>query len=136
MEGGNDKDKNQLKVYTSRKAYKIPEVVFNGWYVDGQNVLTAKIKDKVTAKISLSGGLGEMYTLRIRRDVRYSGDETITEINFKYNGIQMIQEISFVPREATGDSNTNGYHVDLLLDVEVEWRMIDSYPPRLRVAIK
>lgn len=77
-----------------------------------------------------------MYTLRVRRDVRHSGDETISEMVFKYNGIQTKQEIAFIPLEATDDADTNGYHIDLLFDVDVEWKMIDSYPPRLRVSIK
>lgn len=125
-----------MKVYPSRKAYKVPAVLFNGWYIDGKKVLTAKIKDKVIAKISLSGGLGGMYTLRVRRDVKFSGDETISEIVFKYSGIQANQEISFIPPEATNDSDTKGYHIDLLFDIDVEWKMMDSYPPRLRVSIK
>ena len=108
-------------------------VSFNGWYVGSDKVDTATKGETVTVRLSLSGGsLGE-YTIRIRRDITWATDQTVAELPLSYDGIYVSKELSFVPEYATGESSTEGYHIDILKDGSNIWSMTDAYPPRLTV---
>jgi hypothetical protein len=109
-------------------------ITFNGWYVGGSPVTTANETDTVTANVNLTGGDSGTYTIRVRRDISFGTDQTIQEKSFSYDGSTTTQQISFIPPYATGESSTNGYHIDILKDGATIWTMPNSYPPRLRVA--
>jgi hypothetical protein len=108
-------------------------IYFDGWYVGGSQVSTAEEGDMVIAKVTLSGGDSGSYTIRIRRDVSSGADQSIQEESFSYNGSSTARQASFIPPYATGESSTNGYHIDILRDSETIWTMANNYPPRLRV---
>jgi len=108
-------------------------VDFDGWYVEGDKVDTATKHDRVVARINLSGGEAGYYKLRIRRDVRGASDTTVDEVSFRYDGVSVTKELPFNPPYATGEANTDGYHIDLLKDGYTIWTLTDAYPPRLRV---
>jgi len=109
-------------------------VSFTGWYVDGSQVTTAEEGDMVTARVALSDGDSDSYTIRVRRDVSSGTDQTIQEESFNYDGSSTARQVSFIPPYATGESNTNGYHIDILKDGSTIWTMDNNYPPRLTVA--
>jgi hypothetical protein len=109
-------------------------VDFDGWYVGGSQVTTAEEGDTVTAKVTLSDGDSSAYNIRVRRDVSSGADQTVQEESFSYDGLSTNQQVSFVPPYATGESSTNGYHIDVLKDNETIWTMVNDYPPRLNVA--
>lgn len=111
----------------------IPTITFNGWYVGGSPVTTAKETDTVTARFTFSGGDSGTYTILIRRDISLGADQTVQQTSFSYNGSITVQQVSFVPPYATGEASTRGYHVDILKDGVSIWSMTNSYPPRLRV---
>jgi len=109
-------------------------VDFDGWYVDGRQVTTAEEAEMVTAKVTLSDGDSGVYTIRVRRDVSSGTDQTVQEESFSYDGSSTARQVSFIPPYATGESSTNGYHIDILKDDETVWTMANNYPPRLIVA--
>jgi hypothetical protein len=109
-------------------------VSFNGWFVGGNLVNTADETDTVIAKVTFSGGDSGMYTIRVRQDISFGTDQTVQEKSFSYDGSNTVQQLSFVPPYATGESSTDGYHIDILKDGTTVWTMVNSYPPRLRVA--
>jgi len=107
---------------------------FNGWYVNGSQVTTASKDDTVVARISLTGGHSEQYTIRIKRDIRWAGDSIIKEFTFNYDGVSATKEISFIPPYATDEASTNGYFLVLVKDSNEIWGLDNAYPPRLRVS--
>jgi len=109
-------------------------VSFTGWYVDGSPVTIAEDGDAVTAKVTLSDGDSGAYTIRVRRDVSSGTDQTVQEETFNYDGSSTARQVSFIPPYATGESSTNGYHIDILKDSLTIWTMANNYPPRLRVS--
>ncbi|MFC1998784.1 hypothetical protein ACFLVR_03970 [Chloroflexota bacterium] len=109
-------------------------VDFENWYVDAVAVTTADETDTVTAKIDMSDGDPGTYTMRIRRDITMSSDATVGEVSFAYDGTSANKQLSFTPPYATSESDTKGYHVDLLQGTTTVWTMTDAYPPRLAVA--
>jgi hypothetical protein len=108
-------------------------VDFDGWYVGGSEVTTASKGDVVTARITLTSGDSGQYTIRIRRDIVWASDETVNELLFSYGGASDTITLSFTPPYATGEANTDGYHIDLVKDGYIVWTLTDAYPPRLRV---
>ena len=139
LKGGNtvwtlgDSYPPRLMVTTSSQTTMALSVNFDGWYANSSSVSTTNEGNIVTAKITLSDGYTGQYNMRIRRDVSWSSDETVSELSFYYDGSSATKSISFYPPYATNESNTNGYHVDLLKDDNTVWALGDSYPPRLRV---
>jgi len=120
---------------TPSPAIKPLTVSLEGWYV-GNSSVTSTTKDKsVTARISLQNGNSGQYRMRVRADISGADDFTVAEISFVYNGASTTKEVSFVPPYVTNESNTNGYHVDLLKDNDTVWTLVNSYPPRLRVTM-
>ncbi len=71
--------------------------------------------------------------MRIRRDIAWASDETVASLSFSYDGVSQTKSLSFNPPYATGEANTDGYHIDLLKDDYTIWTLTDAYPPRLRV---
>lgn len=113
---------------------KVFSVNFDGWYVDGNSVTTTSKGKTVIARVTLSGGSPGQYITRIRRAMSLSSDSTVTEQSFSYDGVSLTQQLSFSPPYATNESNTSGYHVDILRANSVVWTMNNAYPPRLRVS--
>ena len=108
-------------------------VSFNGWYVDGTKVDTATKGEMVVARITLSNGEAGQYKMRVRRDIAWAGDATITESLFSYDGISITKELTFIPPYASDEASTNGYHLDLLKNGDTLWTLTNAYPPRLWV---
>jgi len=108
-------------------------VDFNGWYVSDTKVDTATKGETVTARLSLSGGSPGEYTIRILRAITLWPDESVAQSKFSYDGTSVYKELSFVPGYATGESSTQGYHIDIVKDGSYIWSMTNTYPPRLRV---
>jgi hypothetical protein len=125
----------RLRVTTTSQTTIALSVNFDGWYVNGNSISTTNEGNTVTAKITLSGGNPGQYTMRIRRDVSLSSDETVSTVQFYYDGSSANKSISFTPPYATSEASTNGYHIDLLKDGNTVWTLGDSYPPRLRVTL-
>ncbi len=117
----------------SAKTLNSPLNIAAGWYVNGNPVTIAKKTDTVTAMVTFSGGYSGIYTIRVRRDIRFSLDQTIQELSFTYDGPNTVQEISFVPPLATNEDFTDGYHIDISKNGLSIWTMTDFYPPRLMV---
>lgn len=111
-------------------------VEFNGWYINGIKVTTAKKGNPTIARITLSGGNSGQYTIRIRRGVNGLPDQTITSLSFQYDGFSSIKELQFIAAYATGESYTEGYHIDVMKDGVNIWTMSNSYPPRLKVSVQ
>lgn len=109
-------------------------VAFNGWYVSGVKVDTATKGQTVTARLTLSGGTEGEYTIRIRRAITLWPDQTVAQSAFSYDGTSVSKELSFVPAYATGESSTEGYHIDIVKDENSVWSMANTYPPRLTVS--
>jgi len=109
-------------------------ISFDGWFVNGSQITTANKGDTVTAVVSLSGGEADNYTIQIRRDVSFGADEIVKQASFSYDGSSIARQVSFIPPYATGESSTNGYHIDILKDGSTVWSMTNNYPPRLRVS--
>jgi hypothetical protein len=70
----------------------------------------------------------------IRRDIVWADDQTVKELIFNHDGTPSTRELSFTPPYATGESSTDGYHIDLVKDGNIIWTLTDAYPPRLRVS--
>ena len=109
-------------------------VTFDGWYVNGAKVTSTTKNTTVIARLTLTGGIAGQYKVRIRRDISFGGDATVSEVQFDYNGGSIGKEISFVPSHATNEASTNGYHFDVLKDGDTFFTLLNAYPPRLRVA--
>jgi hypothetical protein len=110
-------------------------VNFDGWYAGSSKITTATKDSVVTARVVLTNGESGHYTLRVRRDIVGGTDETIDQLAFNYDGVSGTMELSFTPPYATGEANTDGYHLDLLKDAYIVWTLTDAYPPRLRVTL-
>ena len=108
-------------------------VSFNGWYVDGIKVDAATKGETVVTRITLSGGEAGQYKVRVRRDIAWAGDATITESSFSYDGTSIAKELAFIPPYASDEASTNGYHLDLLKGGDTLWTLTNDYPPRLWV---
>lgn len=108
-------------------------VNFDGWYIGSTIVSVTTKGTAVTAKVSLSYGESGQYALRIRRDIAEEADDTVKQSTFSYDGVSGSKELLFTPPYATGEANTDGYHLDLLKDGYILWTLTDAYPPRLRV---
>ena len=115
------------------KIFSELSINFHGWFVEGRPIATAKRNDNVTAKITLSWGKTGIYSIRIRRDIARVNDETITALQFIYDGKEATKQITFIPLWVTGESGTHGFHIDILKDTDIVWTMAQTYPPRLRV---
>jgi hypothetical protein len=109
-------------------------VAFNGWYVGGVAVDAAAKGETVTARLTLSGGTPGEYTIRIRRAITLATDQTVAQLPFSYDGVSASKGLSFVPAYATGESSTEGYHVDIVKEGSDIWTMANTYPPRLTVS--
>ena len=109
-------------------------VAFNGWYADGVKVDAVTKGQTVTARLTLSGGSSGEYTIRIRRAITWATDQTVAELPLSYDGTSLSKELSFVPGYATGESSTEGYHIDVVKDGSSIWTMANAYPPRLTVS--
>lgn len=109
-------------------------VAFDGWYVSNVKVDTATKGGTVTARLTLSGGTPGEYTIRIRRAITLATDQTVGELPLSYDGTSVSKELSFVPAYATGESSTEGYHIDIVKDGSSIWTMTNDYPPRLAVS--
>jgi hypothetical protein len=108
-------------------------VSFNGWYV-GSTIVTSTAKGQtVTARLTLSGGNPGQYTIRIRRAITWATDQTVAELPLNYDGTSVSEQLAFVPAYATGESGTEGYHIDVVKDASSIWTMANAYPPRLAV---
>jgi hypothetical protein len=108
-------------------------IEFSGWFVGNSPVTSAKKSDNVIAKLIFSWGQSGSYTIEVRRDISWAPDETITQLQFVYDGYSSTQQISFIPPYMTDEAGTNGYHIDILRGSDTIWTMQNSYPPRLRV---
>lgn len=109
-------------------------VAFDDWYVSGVKADTATKGATVTARLNLSGGTPGEYTIRIRRAITLATDQTVAELSLSYVGTSVSKELSFVPAYATGESSTEGYHIDIVKDENTIWSMDNTYPPRLTVS--
>lgn len=108
-------------------------VSFVGWYVGGTKVNTATKGSSIVARITVSGGSPGQYKMRVRRDIVWADDQTVNELTFTHEGALSTKDLAFVATYATGESSTDGYHIDLVKDGYVVWTLSDAYPPRLRV---
>ena len=125
----------RLTVTTTSQTTTALSVYFDGWYVNGSSVSTTDKGSTVTAQITISNGDAGQYSMRIRRDVSLSSDETVSTVQFYYDGSSANKSISFTPPYATSEASTNGYHIDLLKDGNTVWTLGDSYPPRLSITV-
>jgi len=110
-------------------------VAFNGWYVSGVKVDAATVGQTVTARLTISGGSPGEYTIRIMRAVTWATDQTVAQLPLSYDGTSVSKELSFVPGYATGESSTEGYHIDVVKGGSSIWTMANAYPPRLAVTV-
>lgn len=108
-------------------------IEFNGWFVGDSSVTSVKKSDNVIVNLTFLWGQAGSYTIEVRRDISGGFDETITELQFIYDGYSSTQQISFKPPYMTDEASTNGYHIDVLRSGDTIWTMPNSYPPRLRV---
>lgn len=113
--------------------FSVISVEFNGWFVGSSQVNSAKKSDNVIAKLTFTWGKSGNYTIQLRRDISLAPDETVTELQFSYDGYSSTQQISFKPPYMTDEASTNGYHLDVIQGYDTIWTMQNSYPPRLRV---
>jgi len=124
-----DSDKSIVANFVSQQLV----VTFGGWYVRGVRVDTAKKQDSVVAKVTISGGSPGLYTIRVRLDISWAPDETVSELTFNHQGTLSTKDLPFVASFARGEASTDGYHIDVLREGSRIWSMSDAYPPRLRV---
>lgn len=108
-------------------------VNFNGWYVDGVNVATTTKGRTVTARVTISGGNPGQYTIRIMRAISSAPDQPVKTLSFSYEAIPVTKELTFTISYATGESSTQGYHLDVLKDGHSVYSLPNFYPPRLQV---
>ncbi len=108
-------------------------VNFAGWWNGVGFVQSIRKGQLIKGIITLTGGTGDIYTLRIRRDVEGANDEIIEELNFTYDGTSCIQEISFNPDLPVGESSTRGYYLEIYRGNTYMWTLSGTYPPRLKV---
>ncbi|MDV2988839.1 MAG: fibronectin type III domain-containing protein [Dehalogenimonas sp.] len=102
-------------------------IVFDGWYVSGAKVTSARVGQNVTAKLTVTGGAAGAYTLQIYRDISLFPDQLTKDVTFTYNGNSTTIEITFTPNVASG------YHYSLTNGISIWSQDQPTYPPRLQV---
>jgi hypothetical protein len=115
--------------------FLVVPIIFNGWFADNVKVEKTTKGSVVVAKFVKPAGSAGFYKIRISRHIvsLWTDDQIVEESSFEFDGKPVYQDISFVPKFYTNESNTKGYYAELLKDGYVIWKMGKTYPPRLQV---
>jgi len=118
-----------------------PTVREASWSVDGQQVTTARLGEKVKAHVVIQATeeyIGSVI-VKIRKDVSLwpDSDSQVSTIPINLRGGEEKEiELSFTPDETSRDGlgGLRGYFIEVEFRVtRTTWVMENSYPPRLRV---